>query len=460
MKQRIKKRQARRNERKTVLRNRLCRYARRNGGEMRDASLDGAYLSVQYMPRPRVDRIFDQATRCKLVYVIAGAGYGKTQAVYRYLEQQPDAVVRWVQLSESDNVDSHYWESFTHSVSLDNPELAFKLRELGFPETPAKRKQFAAIQKSTEHRSHKIFLVLDDFHLIHARQALGFVRRYASLQIPGLCVIIISRKEPEINTVSLLARGEAGIVTEDDLRFTDEEIAAFLKWRGVSFSARSLPRLSQATQGWAMAVQLLALVLKRIVCVKSCIASKKYNYALTVLCNSFPREPQERFLFGELTLALLTAVAKANTGDAPGAVREFEKAYALSFGGVFEMPFIELGKQLRPLAAAASKQARCAVPKAWLTTMERKASAYAKKSEAIANMLKREQKIDESVQLSEREGEVLTDLYHGLSRDEIAASRYLSINTVKKILQSIYIKLDADSNVDAVRIALEKKLIE
>ena len=38
-------------------------------------------MTENYMPRPRIDRIFDRAARCKLVYVIAGAGYGKTQAV-------------------------------------------------------------------------------------------------------------------------------------------------------------------------------------------------------------------------------------------------------------------------------------------------------------------------------------------------------------------------------------------
>jgi len=52
--------------------------------------------------------------------------------------------------------------------------------------------------------------------------------------------------------------------------------------------------------------------------------------------------------------------------------------------------------------------------------------------------------------LSAREYEVLTDLYHGLSREEIAAHRFLSINTVKKIFQSIYIKLDASNNIDAI----------
>ena len=76
------------------------------------------------------------------------------------------------------------------------------------------------------------------------------------------------------------------------------------------------------------------------------------------------------------------------------------------------------------------------------------------------DIFKEERHIHNGIALSSREQEVLNDLYHGLSRDEIAANRYLSINTVKKMLQSIYIKLDAKNNVDAIRIAIDQKLVE
>jgi len=165
-------------------------------------------------------------------------------------------------------------------------------------------------------------------------------------------------------------------------------------------------------------------------------------------------------LFGELTVSLLSAIAKVKTGDTDGATADFERAYLLSFKGVLEMPFIERGNDLRPLVTAARKQADCGIPSEWLKMIDRKASIYAKKTAVILNAFKREKKIEDTIQLSEREREVLSDLYHGLSREEIATNRYLSINTVKKILQSVYIKLDANNNADAIRVAIEKRLIE
>jgi LuxR family maltose regulon positive regulatory protein len=94
-----------------------------------------------------------------------------------------------------------------------------------------------------------------------------------------------------------------------------------------------------------------------------------------------------------------------------------------------------------------------------LKSVALKASGYAKKIDAIASAYKKDHKIEDQIKLTERERQILNDLYCGFSRAEIAASRYLSINTVKSVIQSLYIKLNADTNVDAVRIALEKELI-
>jgi LuxR family maltose regulon positive regulatory protein len=123
------------------------------------------------------------------------------------------------------------------------------------------------------------------------------------------------------------------------------------------------------------------------------------------------------------------------------------------------MPFIELGRHLTPLIKAAGKRAQCGIPLKWMKKIDRKASIYIKKADVVLNMFKREKDLDDTIPLSDREQAVLNDLYHGLSRDEIADNQYLSINTVKKILQSIYIKLKENNNVHAVRKKKKKKLV-
>jgi LuxR family maltose regulon positive regulatory protein len=61
--------------------------------------------------------------------------------------------------------------------------------------------------------------------------------------------------------------------------------------------------------------------------------------------------------------------------------------------------------------------------------------------------------------LSEREHEVLTHLSQMLSTAEIATEMYLSVNTVKTHLRSIYRKLSAAHRSEAVRRARQLELI-
>ena len=189
------------------------------------------------------------------------------------------------------------------------------------------------------------------------------------------------------------------------------------------------------------------------------LLSGRYYETLTALVLYENVEPEERFLFGSLLCSLFRAVAYMKTGQTKEAIAAFEQAYRFSLSGQFEMPFIELGRNMQQLAALAPKQADCAIDKVWLELIGHRASIYAKKADFVARLYKKEHQIGEATKLTERELQILNDIYQGLSRAEIAVYRYLSINTVKTIIKTLYTKLGADNNVDAVRIALEMKLI-
>ncbi|MCL1952687.1 MAG: hypothetical protein FWF60_07655, partial [Oscillospiraceae bacterium] len=229
-----------------------------------ELAIGGPGPGTQYIARPRVEQAVARSLeRNRLTYVIAGAGYGKTLAV-RDCVQKMGAAVCWVQLAEDDNLPTHYWESLTHALLTVDPDTALRLRELGFPETDEKMKRYASIRRELAGAVGHTIFVLDDFHLITNRQVLGYVERSVYLDIPGMHSVYMSRREPELNMVSMFSKGMVGIITEDELRFTQEEIATLLALHGVAFSPRLLPEITRATQGWAFAVQLLAMALKRM----------------------------------------------------------------------------------------------------------------------------------------------------------------------------------------------------
>ncbi|GHV87538.1 hypothetical protein AGMMS50255_8340 [Spirochaetia bacterium] len=101
------------------------------------------------------------------------------------------------------------------------------------------------------------------------------------------------------------------------------------------------------------------------------------------------------------------------------------------------------------------------LPVSWLEECRRNAAAYAKKLYAAAELFggpaaentgsKRTAAIPAA--LSRRERAVLSHLSQGFTREEIAAAQGLSINTIKSTIRSIYNKLGALNQADAIRVA-------
>jgi DNA-binding NarL/FixJ family response regulator len=114
---------------------------------------------------------------------------------------------------------------------------------------------------------------------------------------------------------------------------------------------------------------------------------------------------------------------------------------------------------MRTLTAVVLKESSCSIPRPWLENINRKSASYAKHQNHIVAKYKQANGLTNTIAISPREAEILTDLSHGLSRAEIAANRGLSVNTVKMVINHIYVKLGAENLADLIRIAVERKMI-
>ncbi len=168
---------------------------------------------------------------------------------------------------------------------------------------------------------------------------------------------------------------------------------------------------------------------------------------------------RESVLYGRIELLALEACARWQRGEKTAALEVLRAAYEEAAPNALVTPFIELGKDMRTLAAAALRSTGCGIPPTWLETVERRATSCAKRQSALCGAYEKACGPRRRVTLSKRESEILADLYHGLSRAEIAANRARSINTVNAAVNNIFAKLGAHSIVDAVRIAAEEKLV-
>jgi len=279
------------------------------------------------LERHRINALLATATKSMLVVVTAGTGYGKTWAVQSFLrDYDVDAV--WMQISEGDNSKSRFWEHFCHSVGTYSEGLGAKFAALGFPERPQMSRYNQMIADDMV-PNKKYVMAFDDCHLLTNPDVLQFVELFLTRLHKNITIIIISRIEPAVNIVPLIMKGNVSFITEDDLRFTKQETAAFYYRLGIELSAESLGDIYEDTKGWAFSVNLIGLSLRK--------AGANERYARTAMRSnvfklmdaeifSAASEGLQRFLVRLSLIDHLSASLVRSLAYDPALISEFEEA--------------------------------------------------------------------------------------------------------------------------------------
>jgi LuxR family maltose regulon positive regulatory protein len=182
------------------------------------------------------------------------------------------------------------------------------------------------------------------------------------------------------------------------------------------------------------------------------------NYA-PLLAYMQEQKRRESILFGRVEMQALEACTHFKSKNKTEALAVLGEAHATASPNDIIMPFIAMGKDMRTLTTYALKETSHKIPQPWLEALNRKSASYAKRQAHVIAQYKQANRLEKEVTFSPRELEILTDLSHGLSRAEIAASRNISINTVKMVITIIYSKLGVENLADLIRIAVERKMI-
>ena len=201
------------------------------------------------------------ATKYPLIMVCAGAGYGKTSAVHDFA-QEYQATTVWVQLSERDNVGGRFWENYTHSMIKINKDFADAIKKIGFPDTAEKMNHYFNMLRKHVQIKQRI-MVFDDFHFIENPAVIRFVEEGFRTIPTGTVPFIISRSTPKINIAAYVSNDHIFNVSEDELRFTESELAQYFRGQGISLAPDSLRGIMQDTGGWAFAVNFIARSYKK-----------------------------------------------------------------------------------------------------------------------------------------------------------------------------------------------------
>jgi LuxR family maltose regulon positive regulatory protein len=221
--------------------------------------------TANLVARPRLTERLDAGLRNghRLFLVVAPAGYGKTTLVAEWLGKT-DIPSAWLSLDEADNDPLRF---FTYVVAALQktlgPGLAQPLLE-AFPMTPQSPEAFVLpLINDLTAVDEPILLALDDYHTITAgpvQEAMAFLLRRAP---PNLHLVVLTRADPPFPLSRLRVRERMTEIRDRDLRFSAEEMAAFLNsLHRLNLDAEQIAALESRTEGWAAGVQLAALSLQ------------------------------------------------------------------------------------------------------------------------------------------------------------------------------------------------------
>ena len=238
-----------------------------------------------YRPTPRPDGVSrvrlrqqfltglwtGQAFARKLTLVAAPAGFGKTTLIvdfgFSILDAaEPQSKIEnlksvWLALDEADNNPARFLRYVVAALQSALPEVgreAASLLELGA--ASALEEALASLINEIAAAYCPIILTLDDFHVIHHADITTLLTFLLEHQPPNLHLIIASRSDPALPLARLRARGQLLELRARDLRFTEEEAAAFFtQTMGLELRPEWVAALEQRTEGWIAGLQLAAL---------------------------------------------------------------------------------------------------------------------------------------------------------------------------------------------------------
>ena len=299
-----------------------------------------------YIPRPRPDLVkrqrltkrLDEGLRLgrKLTLISASAGSGKTTLLSEWLHTlgahrdapllEPGVRAAWLSLDEDDNDPARFWAYVIAALQTVHPQLVRSvLPMLQGPQPPPVRSILTPLLNEVTALSQSVVLVLDDYHLLTAgaiHDGVAFLLDHMPQQ---LHLVIATRADPPLPIARLRARGQLAELRADDLRFTTEEVTAFLTdVMELDLQPQDVAALEARTEGWISGLHLAALSMQgrkdARAFIQAFTGGHQYilDYLIAEVLNRQPG-PVQRFLLqtsilGRLCAPLCDALTEAQDG--------------------------------------------------------------------------------------------------------------------------------------------------
>ncbi|MGE5371389.1 MAG: LuxR C-terminal-related transcriptional regulator [Solirubrobacterales bacterium] len=205
-----------------------------------------------------------ESSASSVILAIAPAGFGKTTclAVWSKRRVEQGEAVAWCSLSEEDNDPVRFLSYVLESLDsvVDDRISLTPIQELiqAAPNTQPER-IVALLIDALSASERPVNLILDDYHVITSPMIHKIMHLLAWYHTAQFRIAIGSRWKPPFRIAKLKASGQLIELEAEDFRFSLEETRLFFRFAGIQVTEPDVQRINQIAEGWAAALQLIAL---------------------------------------------------------------------------------------------------------------------------------------------------------------------------------------------------------
>ncbi|GAB3526755.1 LuxR C-terminal-related transcriptional regulator [Arthrobacter monumenti] len=272
----------------------------------------------------------------------APAGFGKTTQLVEWLAAAQEGWgTAWLSLDRRDNDATLFWRYVVAALNTASPGIGVDALALLQSSQPPMEAVLTTLLNDLQAIPVDIVLVLDDYHVIDARDVQDGVMFLLEHLPPQIHLVIATRADPSLPLARLRGRGDLAEIRAADLRFSTDETEAYLNgMMRLALTSRDAAALEAQTEGWIAALQLVALSLQgrddTARFVADFAGDDRYivDYLVEEVLQSQPGDVQNFLLQTSILERLSGSLCDAVTGQDNGQAR----LAALDRGNLFVVP--------------------------------------------------------------------------------------------------------------------------
>ncbi len=195
---------------------------------------------LKLLKRVRINRALESIFDYPLTVIETPMGYGKTTAAKEFLAAGSGPVM-WLSFLNSNDTVSFFWDGLTNEIGKNDEQAGMKLKRLGFPSDAPRIKYILSVLNGLDFEKNTV-LVIDDFHLVKETQISELICQIVKEELAFLHMVIITRDTSNLDLSELIAKGFCNIISQEVLRFTNDEIWDYCEMAGYKLSEENFAK--------------------------------------------------------------------------------------------------------------------------------------------------------------------------------------------------------------------------